>query len=70
MPEENKIIDILQSEHSFGRVIREIQVNFRHSEIAHWYNTWLGSYKSSDGRFESTVVMISVVVLFIRLFSS
>jgi hypothetical protein len=23
----------------FGRVIREIQINFRCSEIAHWYNT-------------------------------
>jgi hypothetical protein len=67
MPEANKIIDILQSECSFGRVIREKQVNFRCSEIAHWYNTWLGSYSSSDGRFESTVVIISVVVLFIYL---
>jgi predicted RNA-binding protein len=44
MPEVNKIIDILQSERSFGGVIREIQVNFRCIEIAHWYNTWLGSY--------------------------
>jgi hypothetical protein len=34
MPEANKIIDILQSDRSFGRVIREIQVNFRCSEIA------------------------------------
>jgi hypothetical protein len=51
MPEANKIIDILQSERSFGRVMREIQVNFRHSEIAHWYNTWLDSYNLSDGRF-------------------
>jgi hypothetical protein len=69
MPEANKIIDILQSERSFGRVIRDIQVNSQRSEILVWYNTWLGSYNSSDGRFESTVVMISVVVLFIRLFS-
>jgi hypothetical protein len=69
MPEANKIIDILQSERSFGRVICEIQVDFRCSEIAHWYNTWLRSYNSSDGRFESTAVMISVVVLFICLFS-
>jgi hypothetical protein len=35
MPEANKIIDILQRERSFGRVIREIQVNFRGSEIDH-----------------------------------
>jgi hypothetical protein len=35
MPEANKIIDILQSERSFGRVIREVQVNFRGSEVAH-----------------------------------
>jgi hypothetical protein len=35
MPEANKIIDILQSEHFFGRVIREIQANFRCSEIAY-----------------------------------
>jgi hypothetical protein len=75
MPEANKIIDILQSERCFGRIIREIQVNFRRSEIAHWYNTWLGSYNSSDGRFESTALMIIVVFfylfvyLFIRLFS-
>jgi hypothetical protein len=74
MPEVNKIIDILQSERSFDRVIHEIQVNFQQSEIAHWYNTWLGSYNSSEGRFESTTVMISVVFflfiyLFIRLFS-
>jgi hypothetical protein len=45
MPEANKIINILQSERSFGRVIREIQVTLRGSEIARWYNTWLGSYK-------------------------
>jgi hypothetical protein len=32
-----------------------------------WYYTWLGSYNSSDGRFESTPVMISVVFLFICL---
>jgi hypothetical protein len=77
MTEANKIIDILQSERSFGRVIRGIQVNFRCREIAHWYNTWLGSYNSSDGKFESTAVMINVVVffylfvyLFIRLFST
>jgi hypothetical protein len=72
MPEAKKIIDILQSERSFGRVIREIQANFQSSEIAHWYNTWLGSYNSSVGRFESTAAMISVVFfisLFIRLFS-
>jgi hypothetical protein len=71
MPEANKIIDILQSERSFGRVIHEIQVTFRCSEIAHWYDTWLGSYNSSDGKFQSTPVMISVVFvyLFIRLFS-
>jgi hypothetical protein len=69
VPEADKIIDILQSEHSFVRVIREIQVNFRRSEIARWYNTWLGSYNSRDGRFKSTAVMISVVVLFICLFS-
>jgi hypothetical protein len=75
MPEANKIIDVLQSERSFGRFICEIQVNFRRSEIAHWYNTWLGSYNSSDRSFESTTVMISVVFfiylfiyLFIRLF--
>jgi hypothetical protein len=67
MQEVNKIIDILQSERYFGRVIREIQVNFRRSEIAHSYNTWLGSYNSSDGRFESTPVTISVV-FFIYLF--
>jgi hypothetical protein len=36
MPEANKIIDILQSERYFGRVTREIQVNFRCSEIAHF----------------------------------
>jgi hypothetical protein len=30
-----KIIDILQSERSFGRVIREIQVNFRCSGVTH-----------------------------------
>jgi hypothetical protein len=35
MPEANKIIDILQSERPFGRVVREIQINFRCSEIAH-----------------------------------
>jgi hypothetical protein len=69
MPEANKIIDILQSERSFGRDIREIQANFRFIEIAHWYDTWLGCYNSSDGRFESTAVMISVVfLLFICLF--
>jgi hypothetical protein len=34
MPEANKIIDILQSERSFGRDIREKQVTFRCSEIA------------------------------------
>jgi hypothetical protein len=28
-----------------------------------WYDTWLGNYNSTDGRFESTAVMISVVVL-------
>jgi hypothetical protein len=68
VPEANKIIDILQSERSFGRVVHEIQVNFRRSEIAHWYNTWLGSYNSNDGRFESTAVVISVVLFFIYLF--
>jgi hypothetical protein len=73
MPEANKIIDILQSERSFGRVIREIQVNFQCSEIAHWYNTWLGSCSPCDGRFESTAVISVVffylfVYLFIRLF--
>jgi hypothetical protein len=67
-PEANKIIDILQSERSFGRVIREIQVNFQCTEIAHWYNTWLGSYNSSDGRFDSTAMMINVFSLFICLF--
>jgi hypothetical protein len=35
MPEANKIIDILQSERSFVRVIGEIQVNFRCGKIAH-----------------------------------
>jgi hypothetical protein len=35
MPEANKIIDILQSELSFGKVLCEIQVNFQCSEIAH-----------------------------------
>jgi hypothetical protein len=50
---------------SFGRVVCEIQVNFRCSEIAHWYNTWLGSYNSSDGRFESTAVMINVVFFYL-----
>jgi hypothetical protein len=39
MPEANKIIDILQSERSFGRVIREIQDYFLYSEIAHWFAT-------------------------------
>jgi hypothetical protein len=68
VPEANKIIDILQSERSFGRIICEIQVNFRCSEIAHWYSTWLGSYNSSDRRFESTPVMINDV-FFIYLFS-
>jgi hypothetical protein len=29
MPEANKIFDILQSERSFGRVVREIQVSFQ-----------------------------------------
>jgi hypothetical protein len=63
---KNKIIDILQSERSFG----EIQVNFQCSEIAHWYNTWLGSYNSCDGRFDSTAVMINVafIYLFVHLF--
>jgi hypothetical protein len=69
MPEANKIIDILQSERSFGRVIREIQVNFRRSEITHWSNTWLGSYNSSDGRFESTTVMISVMFFLLFVYS-
>jgi hypothetical protein len=68
VPEANKIIDILQSERQFGRVIREIQANFRCSEIAHWYNTWLGSYNSSDGRFESTLVMISVVFIYLFVY--
>jgi hypothetical protein len=71
MPEVNKIIDILQSKRSFGRVIRGIQANLRYCEIAHWYNTWLGYYNSSNGRLESTAVMISVVFfiyLFIYLF--
>jgi hypothetical protein len=68
MPKTNKIIDIPQSERSFGRVIREIQVHFPCSKIAHWYNTWLGSYNSSDGRFESTAVMKNIVFLFICLF--
>jgi hypothetical protein len=36
MPEANKIIDVLQSERSFGRVIHEIQVHFQCSEIAYW----------------------------------
>jgi hypothetical protein len=67
MPEVNKIIDILQSERSFGRLISEIQVNFQCSKTAHWYGTWLGSYNSSDGKFESTAVMINVV-FFIYLF--
>jgi hypothetical protein len=35
MPEANKIIDIFQSERSFGRVIREIQIQIYSSEIAH-----------------------------------
>jgi hypothetical protein len=73
MPEANKIINILQSERSFGRVICKIQDNFRRREIAHWNNIWLGSYNKSDGRFESTPVMISVVLficlLIIHLFS-
>jgi hypothetical protein len=71
VPEANKIIDILQSKCSFGRVIGEIQVNFRCSEIAHWYDTWLGYYNSCDSRFESTALMVSVVFfiyLFIYLF--
>jgi hypothetical protein len=68
MPEANKIIDILQSERSFGRGIREIQDNFRCSEIAHWYNTWLRNYNSSDGSFESTVLTINVFYLFVYLF--
>jgi hypothetical protein len=67
MPKVNKIIDILQSERSFGRVIGEIQVNFQCSEVAHLYNTWLDGYNLCDGRFESTTVMISVV-FFIYLF--
>jgi hypothetical protein len=46
MLEVNKIIDILQSECSFGRVIGEIQVNFQCSEVARGNNTWLGSYNS------------------------
>jgi hypothetical protein len=73
MPEANKIIDILQSERSFGRVIHEIEANFRRSEIAHWYSTWLGSYNSSDGKFESTAVRFFIylfIYLFIRLFST
>jgi hypothetical protein len=67
VPEANKIIDSLQSERSFCRVIREIQINFRCSGIAHRYNTWLGNYNSSDARFESTPEMISF--LFVCLFS-
>jgi hypothetical protein len=35
MPEANKFIDTLHSECSFGRVIREIQVNSQCGEIAH-----------------------------------
>jgi hypothetical protein len=42
MPEANKIIYILQSERSFGRVIREIQVNLRCSETAHLVCMTLG----------------------------
>jgi hypothetical protein len=61
MPEANKIINILQSERSFGRIKCKIQDNFRRRGIAHWYNTWLGSYNSSDGKLESTPVMISVL---------
>jgi hypothetical protein len=68
MPDANKIIDILQSERYCGKVIREIQVNFQCSEIAYWYNTWLGSYNSSDGTFEFTAVMVSVVFFIICLF--
>jgi hypothetical protein len=68
VPEVNKIIDILQSERSFRRVIREIKVNFQCSEIAHWYNTWLGSYNSYNGRFESTAVMISVVFIYLFVY--
>jgi hypothetical protein len=30
-----------------------------------WYDTWLGSYNSSDGRFESTPVTISVVFIYL-----
>jgi hypothetical protein len=69
VPEANKIIGILKSERSFGKVIREIQVNFQSSETAHWYDTWLGSYNSSGQRFESTPGMINVVfLLFICFF--
>jgi hypothetical protein len=35
MPEANEVTDILESKRSFGRVVLEIQVNFRCSEIAH-----------------------------------
>jgi hypothetical protein len=69
MPEANKIIAILQSERSFGRAIHEIQVNFQCSEIAHWYNSWLGSYNSSDGRLESTAVMINVAFFCLFIYS-
>jgi hypothetical protein len=69
MPEANKVIDILQIELSFGRVIREIQAHFRCSEIAHLYNKGQGSYNSNDGMFESTAMMINVVFyLFVYLF--
>jgi hypothetical protein len=30
-----------------------------------WYDTWLGSYNSSEGRFESTPV---IIIVFIYLF--
>jgi hypothetical protein len=70
MPEVNKIIDILQSEHSFGRVIREIQVNFRCSEIANvvWHlarklQLWWLEVQIHTGDDKCCVY------LFIRLFS-
>jgi hypothetical protein len=69
MPAANIIIDIFQIELSFGRVISEIHVNLRRSEIAHWYNTSGSSYNVSYGRLEFTAVMISFVgFLFISLF--
>jgi hypothetical protein len=56
-------------------LLAELHVKYKliSDVVKYWYDTWLGS--SSDGRFESTPVMISVVFfylfvyLFIRFFS-